>query len=180
MLDFRGKYGILFLFNMKNHLAYLLDDPSLAQVWVEYALTKGNPIHDDYTGRMESIEVSLDEATKIVHAQCKGVVVEYQGKEYAKTWSDTSMPKLSQGTARLWCSEAWKVMAQRRAKESTLRDEQDHKVDTVIAYFEKVLKRSPAKARQDIYTLDRSTQSATVDAVYPMAVKALKDLAQGQ
>ena len=162
---------------MKNHLAYLLEDPSLAQVWVEYALTKGNPIHDDYTGRMESVEISLDEAAKIAHAECKGVVVEYQGQEYAKTWSDTSMPKLSQGTARLWCSEAWKVMAQRRAKESTLRDEQDHKVDTVIAYFEKVLKRSPAKARQSIYNLNLRTQKATVDSLYPMAVEALKDLA---
>ena len=177
MLEFYGKYAILILFNMKNHLAYLLDDPSLAQVWVEFALTKGNPMHDDYTGRMESVEISLDEATKIAHAQCKGVVVEHQGQEYAKTWSDTSMPKLSQGKARLWCSEAWRVMAQRSAKESTLRDEQDHKVDTVIAYFEKVLKRSPEKARHSIYSLSLAAQKATIDAVYPMAEQALKDLA---
>ena len=163
---------------MKNHLAYLLEDPSLAQVWVEYALTKGNPIHDDYTGRMESIEISLDEATKIAHAECKGVVVEYQGQEYAKTWSDTSMPKLSQGTARLWCGEAYKAMAQRSAKESTLRDEQDHKTDTVIAYFEKVLKRSPEAARQQIYNLNLRTQKATVDSLYPMAVEALAQLQQ--
>ena len=142
---------------MKNHLAYLLEDPSLAQVWVEYALTKGNPIHDDYTGRMESIEIS---------------------QEYAKTWSDTSMPKLSQGTARLWCGEAYKAMAQRSAKESTLRDEQDHKTDTVIAYFEKVLKRSPEAARQQIYNLNLRTQKATVDSLYPMAVEALAQLQQ--
>jgi hypothetical protein len=173
MLDLCKKYAILVSFNMKSHLAYLLEDPSLAQVWVEYALTKGNPIHDDYTGRMESIEISLDEATKIVHAQCKGIVVEYQGQEYAKTWCDSDLPKLKQGTARLWCSEAWKVMAQRSAKESTLRNEQDHKTEIVIAYFEKILKRSPEKARQSIYNLNLQTQKATVDSLYPMAAKAL-------
>ena len=174
MLAFWGKYGILFLFNMKNHLAYLLEDPSLAQVWVEFALTKGNPIHDDYTGRMESVEISLDEATKIAHAQCKGVVVEYQGREYTKTWYGKDLPKLTTGKARLSCSEAWRVMAQRSAKESTLREEQDHKTETVIEYFEKVLKRSPEKARQSIYNLNLATQKATVDSLYPMAEQALK------
>jgi len=158
---------------MKKDLEYLLDDPSLAQVWVEYALTKGNPLHDDYY-RMESVEISLDEATKIAHAECKGVVVEYQGREYAKTWYGKDLPKLTTGKARLWCSEAWRVMAQRAAKESTLREEQDHKVEMVIEYFEKILKRSPEKARQSIYNLNLHTQKATVDSLYPMAAKALK------
>ena len=158
---------------MKKHLAYLLDDPSLCQVWVEFALTQGNPMHDDYTGRMESVEISLDEADKIAQAKCEGVVVEYQGKEYTKTWSDRSMPKLGQGKARLWCGEAYKAMTQRAAKESTLRDEQDHKTETVIAYFEKVLKRSPELARQQISSLALQTQKSTVDSLYPMAEQAL-------
>ena len=164
---------------MKENLDYLLDNPNLAQVWVELKLTKTNPLHDDYY-RMEYVEITLAEAEKIAQANCKGIVLEYQGEEYAKDWNGKSLPGLTKALpdgsvdpdsldARLWCSEAWKVMAQRRAKESKKIEERTARLEFVIRYFIETLEREPAESRTLAYALS----AKDVDSLAKMAAKTL-------
>jgi len=165
---------------MKENLDYLLDDPRLAQVWVELKLTKTNPLHDDYY-RMEYAEITLAEAEKIAQANCKGVVLEYQGEEYTKDWNGKRMPSIVQWLpdgsedpaspyARLWCSQAWAVMNQRRELESTKIEERTARLEFVIRYFTETLKREPAESRTLAYALS----AKDVDSLAKMAAKALK------
>jgi len=164
---------------MKTNLDYLLDDPRLTQVWVELKLTKTNPLHDDYY-RMEYAEITLAEAKKIAQANCKGIVLEYQGEEYATDWNGKRMPMVTQWlpdgsvdpaspSARLWCSEAWKVMAQRRAKESAKIEERTARLEQVIRYFIETLEREPAESRTLAYALS----AKDVDSLAKMAAKTL-------
>lgn len=165
---------------MKENLDYLLDNPSLAQVWVELKLTKTNPLHDDYY-RMEYADVTYAEAEKIAQANCKGIVLECQGEEYTTDWNGKRMPGITQclpdGTidpatpyARLWCSEAWKVMAQRRAKESKKIEERTARLEFVIRYFTESLGQEPAESRELAYAL----KPDEIDSLAKMAAKDLK------
>ena len=164
---------------MKENLDYLLDDPRLAQVWVELKLTKTNPLHDDYY-RMEYVEITLAEAEKISQANCKGIVLEYQGEEYTTDWNGKRMPSIAHWlpdgsldpdspSARLWCSEAWKVMAQRRAKESKKIEERTARLEQVIQYFIETLEREPSESRELAYALS----AKDVDSLAKMAAKTL-------
>jgi hypothetical protein len=151
---------------MKKNLDYLLDDPSLCQVWVELKLTKTNPLHDDYF-RLDSVEVTLDEASKIAHARCKGIVVEYQGKEYTNTWDGKLMPRLAVGTARLWCSKAWELSNQKRQLEKSKIDKRDAKLKAVLKYLHIAGRESIG--REEILSLPRDLQAVMVDTIYDRA-----------
>ena len=164
---------------MKTNLDYLLDNPSLAQVWVELKLTKTNPLHDDYY-RMEYAEITLAEAEKIAQAKCKGIVLEYQGEEYTRDWNGKRLPALTKSLpdgsvdpdsldARLWCSEAWKVMAQRREMESKKIEERTARLEFVIRYFIETLEREPSESRTLAYALS----AKDVDSLAKMAAKTL-------
>lgn len=156
---------------MKENLDYLLDNPSLAQVWVELKLTKTNPLHDDYY-RMEYADVTYAEAEKIAQANCKGIVLECQGEEYTTDWNGKRLPELTTENvfARLWCSEAWKVMAQRRAKESKKIEERTERLELVIEYLIESLEQEPAESRELVYALKP-------DEIDSLAKMAAKDLA---
>lgn len=155
---------------MKQNLDYLLDDPSLCQVWVELKLTKTNPLHDDYY-RLDSVDITLDEASKIADAECQGVVVEYQGKEYTNTWDDKPMPKLTVGTARLWCSKAWELSNQKRLLEKSKIDKRDAKLKIVLEYL--LIAGRDDIGRAEILSLPRDLQAIMVDTIHDRAEKYL-------
>ena len=157
---------------MKQNLDYLLDNPSLCQVWVELKLTKTNPLHEDYY-RLDSVDITLDEASKIAHAECKGIVVEYQGKEYTNTWDNKPMPKLTVGTARLWCSKAWELSSQKRQLENSKIKAREQKVSTVVKYLVDSLGIAESAIRQELYDLGRARQSELIDNMLPKAEKYL-------
>ena len=157
---------------MKRNLDYLLEDPRLCQVWVELKLTKTNPLHEDYY-RLDSVEVTLDEASKIAHAKCKGIVVEYQGKEYTNTWDGKPMPRLTVGKARLWCSKAWELSSQKRQLENVKIKAREQKVSTVVKYLVVSLGISEPAIRQELYDLGRARQGELVDNMLPKAEKYL-------
>ena len=159
---------------MKENLDYLLDDPRLAQVWVELKLTKTNPLHDDYY-RMEYAEITLAEAEKIAQAGCKGIVLEFQGEEYTTDWNGKRLAGITaeNAYARLWCSEAWRVMSQRRAKESQKIEERTARLELVIEYLIESLRQEPAESRALAYALSPKE----IDSLAQMASKASKDLA---
>tara|TARA_R110002020_G_C16160879_1_gene763392 strand:+ start:719 stop:1114 length:396 start_codon:yes stop_codon:yes gene_type:complete len=130
---------------------------------------------------MEYVDVSYDEAKKIAQANCKGVVLEYQGEEYTTDWNGKRMHGITQslpdGTidpaspyARLWCSEAWKVMSQRRAKESKKIEERTARLEFVIEYLTKSLGQESAESRELAYALS----SKEIDSLAKMAALALK------
>ena len=73
-------------------------------------------------------------------------------------------------SARLWCSEAWRVMAQRRAKESKKIEERTARLEFVIRYFIETLEREPSESRTLAYALS----AKDVDSLAKMAAKALK------
>ena len=111
---------------------------------------------------------------RVADAQLSDVVVEYQGEEYTKTWYDKPMPKLSVGKARLWCKQAWIASRQRRSLEQDKIAKRTAKIELVIDYFVQVLKRDRQKVRLQLLSdIDRTTQQATIDAIYPLAQKAL-------
>ena len=155
---------------MKKNLDYLLEDPTLCQVWVELKLTKTNPLHEDYY-RLDSVEVTLTEASKIAHAKCKGIVVEYQGKEYTNTWDNKPMPRLTVGKARLWCSKAWELSNQKRQLEKSKIDKRDTKLKAVLKYL--LIAGREGIGREEILSLPRDLQAVMVDTIYDRAEKYL-------
>ena len=112
---------------MKADLDYALNNPETTQFWVEFALTKGNPLHNDYAGRMEYVDITLAQAAKIAQANCTGIRLEYQGQEYTKDWNDKPLGKLNRHTVRLWCLKAWQAMNQRHELYEKRRDEAEAK-----------------------------------------------------
>jgi len=85
---------------MKTNLDYLLNDPATCQVWVDFKICKTNPMHDDYL-RYDSVEISLEQASKIASAKCNSVVLEFAGGEYTLDWNDNPMPKLETTKVRM-------------------------------------------------------------------------------
>ena len=130
-------------------------------------------MYDSYY-RNDSVEITLAEAVRVADAQLSDVVVEYQGEEYTKTWYDKPMPKLSIGKARLWCKQAWIASRQRRSFEQDKIAKRTAKIELVIDYFVQKLERDRQKVRLELLCeMDRTTQQATIDAIYPIAQKAL-------
>ncbi len=157
------------------NLDYLLNDTKTTKVWCLLKLAKPtcNPMYDTYY-RNDSVEITLAEAVRVADAQLPDVVVEYQGEEYTKTWYDKPMPKLSVGKARLWCKQAWIASRQRRSLEQDKIAKRTAKIELVIDYFVQKLERDRQKVRLELLCeMDRTTQQATIDAIYPIAQKAL-------
>tara|TARA_R110002020_G_scaffold204603_7_gene408858 strand:- start:210 stop:677 length:468 start_codon:yes stop_codon:yes gene_type:complete len=154
---------------MKENLDYLLDNPATCQVWVDFKICKTNPMHDDYL-RYDSVEITLEQANKIAFAKCNSVVLEFPDKDYTLDWNDNRMPELESTKVRMWNSQAWAVMNQRRAKESKKIEERTARLEFVIRYFIETLEREPSESRTLAYALS----AKDVDSLAKMAAKALK------
>ena len=154
---------------MKENLDYLLDNPATCQVWVDFKICKTNPMHDDYL-RYDSVEITLEQANKIAFAKCNSVVLEIPDKDYTLDWNDNRMPELESTKVRMWNSQAWAVMNQRRAKESKKIEERTARLEFVIRYFIETLEREPSESRTLAYALS----AKDVDSLAKMAAKALK------
>jgi hypothetical protein len=153
---------------MKENLDYLLDNPATCQVWVDFKICKTNPMHDDYL-RYDSVEITLEQASKIASAKCNSVVLEFPDKDYALDWNDNRMPELESTKVRMWNSQAWAVMNQRRAKESKKIEERTARLEFVIRYFIETLEREPAESRTLAYALS----AKDVDSLAKMAANTL-------
>ena len=153
---------------MKTNLDYLLNDPATCQVWVDFKICKTNPMHDDYL-RYYSVEISLEQASKIASAKCNSVVLEFAGGEYTLDWNDNPMPKLETTKVRMWNTQAWAVMNQRRELESAKIAERTHRLELIIRYFIETLGQSPEESRAVAYELP----AKSVDSLAKMAAKTL-------
>ena len=153
---------------MKTNLDYLLDNPATCQVWVDFKICKTNPMHDDYL-RYDSVEISLEQASKIASANCNSVVLEFAGGEYTLDWNDNPMPKLETTKVRMWNTQAWAVMNQRRELESTKIAERTRRLELIIRYFIETLGQSPEESRAVAYELP----AKSVDSLAKMAAKTL-------
>ena len=153
---------------MKTNLDYLLDDPATCQVWVDFKICKTNPMHDDYL-RYDSVEITLEQASKIASAKCNSVVLEFPGGEYTLDWNDNPMPELETTKVRMWNSQAWAVMNQRREMESAKIAERTRRLELIIRYFIETLGRNPEESRAVAYELP----TKSVDSLARMAAKNL-------
>ena len=153
---------------MKTNLDYLLDDPATCQVWVDFKICKTNPMHDDYL-RYDSVEITLEQASKIASAKCNSVVLEFPGKDYTLDWNDKRMPELESTKVRMWNSQAWAVMNQRREMESAKIAERTRRLELIIRYFIEALGQSPEESRAAAYELP----TKSVDSLAKMAAKTL-------